>query len=91
MAPAAQPPVFGIDVVAERITVERMGPYLDTAAGDLSAALSLYDWNSAVAGTLIETLAEAVAHSSGSAVTLVGTGRGRASPAKAPATSVEPL
>ena len=68
-----------------------MGPYLNTAAGDLSAALSLYDWNSAVAGTLIETFAEAVAHSSGSACALAGTGRGRAGPAKAPAASVEPL
>ncbi|WP_419947108.1 hypothetical protein [Candidatus Poriferisodalis sp.] len=52
MTSAAQPPAFDIDVVAERITVERMGPYLDSASGDLSVALSLYDWNSAVAGAV---------------------------------------
>ena len=52
MVPPTQPSPFGFEVVAERLTVERMGPYLDSAGGDLAAALRLYDWNSAVAGAM---------------------------------------
>ncbi|WP_420610478.1 hypothetical protein [Candidatus Poriferisodalis sp.] len=52
MTSAPQQSAYGLDVVVERLTVERMGPYLDSAAGDLAAALRLYDWNSAVAGAI---------------------------------------
>ena len=52
MTSEPQPSAFGLNVVVERLTVERMGPYLDSAAGDLAAALRLYDWNSSVAGAM---------------------------------------
>ena len=38
--------------MAGRLTAERIGPYLESAAGDLATALHLYDWNSAVAGAM---------------------------------------
>ena len=47
-----QPSAFGVDLVAERLTADRVGPYRESAAGDLAAALRLYDWNSAVAGAM---------------------------------------
>ena len=50
-APAPQT-VYDVRVVAKRLTAARMGPYLDDSAGDYTAALRLYDWNSAVAGAM---------------------------------------
>ena len=43
---------YDVSVVANRLTAARMGPYLDDSAGDATAALRLYDWNSAVGGAM---------------------------------------
>ena len=51
MAAPVQRTAYDLNVVAGRLTADRMGPYLD-AAGGPAAAMRLYDWNSAVAGDM---------------------------------------
>ena len=43
-------------MVADRLTVERLGSYLTASGGDLAAGIRLYDWNIRVAGSLHEDL-----------------------------------
>ena len=43
-------------VIADRLTVGRLGSYLAATSGDGEAALRLYDWNIRVAGSLYEDL-----------------------------------
>ena len=52
MAAPAQRTAYDPNVVAGRLTADRMGPYLDAAGGDPAVAMRLYDWNSAVAGDM---------------------------------------
>jgi hypothetical protein len=44
-------------VVRERLTAERLGPYLSAADQDLGAAFGLYEWNIAAAASVLATIA----------------------------------
>jgi hypothetical protein len=44
-------------VVRERLTAERLGPYLSAADQDLGAAFRLYEWNIAAAASVLATIA----------------------------------
>lgn len=43
------------DVIADRLTRDRLGSYLATT-GDVAGALGLYDWNSAISGAFYEDI-----------------------------------
>lgn len=45
-------------VLLERLSIERMGSYLDVCAGDPVRALSLYEWNSSISAALYEVLGD---------------------------------
>ena len=46
-------------VVAERLTLGRLGSYLAATADDVPLAMRLYEWNGAVAGALLPTVGAA--------------------------------
>lgn len=46
-----------VAVVARRLTLGRLGSYLDLAVGDRERALDLYAWNTRASGALIESIA----------------------------------
>ena len=51
---------MGIDaeLLAQRLSYDRLAPYLDACDGDLVRAIRLYEWNAAVSGALFEVLAD---------------------------------
>lgn len=44
------------EVIADRLTRERLRSYLAATSGDIADALALYDWNTAIAGALHEDI-----------------------------------
>ena len=44
--------------MAQRLSLERLSPYLASSGGDLARAIRLYEWNAAVSGALFEVLAD---------------------------------
>ena len=44
--------------LSQRLSLQRLAPYLDACGGDLERAIRLYEWNSAVSAALFEVLAD---------------------------------
>lgn len=44
--------------MAQRLSLERLSPYLASSDGDLARAIRLYEWNAAISGALFEVLAD---------------------------------
>lgn len=45
-----------LDTLFERLSAERLQPYVAAVGGDRTAALRLYEWNTAISGAFYETL-----------------------------------
>lgn len=54
---AAQATRIDYNIVAERLTGDRLGSYLSASCGNLEAAITLYDWNVAAASAMYADLA----------------------------------
>jgi hypothetical protein len=46
------------EVLRRRLSIERLGGYLEATAGDLDAAIALYEWNCAISAALFEVLGD---------------------------------
>ena len=46
------------EVLQQRLSVERLQSYLAATAGDLDAAIALYEWNCAISAALLEVLGD---------------------------------
>ena len=51
------PPAWQEATIRDLLTAERLQSYLSASSGDLSRALSLYEWNTRAAGAVIQTVA----------------------------------
>ncbi len=47
---------FDHRVIADRLTPDRLGSYLEATGGNLSAAIDLYDWNTQVGAAMYEDI-----------------------------------
>jgi hypothetical protein len=45
-----------LEIIVNRLSRERMGPYLATTGGDVERAVRLYEWNTALSGAFYESL-----------------------------------
>jgi hypothetical protein len=46
------------EVLQRRLSAQRLGGYVDATAGDLDAAIKLYEWNCAISAALFEVLGD---------------------------------
>ncbi len=47
-----------VEVLQQRLSAERLRSYLTATAGDLDAAIALYEWNCAISAALLEVLGD---------------------------------
>jgi hypothetical protein len=46
------------EILKQRLSAQRIGGYVEATAGDLDAAIALYEWNCAIAAALFEVLGD---------------------------------
>ncbi len=52
----SRPSTFNPAIISERLTIDRLGSYLEDSDNDLNRALHLYTWNAQIAAAFLEDL-----------------------------------